>query len=100
MAVACIITYILSILDLIFTRTIVNKLGLEVEGNPFGKMLLKKPFAAYFYKIVVVGICLLLIYHFQEYVIATVGICILCGAFVLLTIYHSIVLIKMYSILY
>lgn len=85
-----IIIYILNLFDLFFTKYWVNQIGLEFELNPFGKWLLQAPIRQILYKVVLVGVLLIILYISKEKKIANICSWILLGAFGLLTTYHIV----------
>lgn len=79
--------YILSLLDLAFTLYLQAKFG-EIEANPFGEMLLSNIVSAVFYKVVVVLIALLVLWHTRENKLTRTFSELILLVFVLLTMYH------------
>lgn len=51
-----IVAYLLNVIDYVFTAHWINKFGIEIEANMFGRWLFKHNLA-WLYKIVVVGLC-------------------------------------------
>ena len=91
-----ILTYIFNIIDLIVTMYLVRLFGLSIEGNPIGRWIIKTNLQ-YFMKIVVVGVLLLGIGKLSKGN-NLINICswILFIVYMLLIIYHGIVLIIVY----
>lgn len=83
-----IVIYILSLLDLFFTLYEARIFGADVELNPFGKVLITNIPFGIFYKAVIVGFCLCLLWKFRERKSALWGARILFGLFGLLNLYH------------
>ena len=81
-------TYILSLLDLFFTLYEVSIFGADVELNPFGKILITNVPFGMFYKAVIVGFCLYLLWKFRERKSALWSARILFGLYGLLNLYH------------
>lgn len=85
------VVYILSMLDLAFTLYLTHRFG-NIEANPFGKLLLKDTLLAILYKIFVVGVALLLLYHYRDNTLSQVMSWILLVLFICLVIYHIVVI--------
>ena len=81
-------TYILSLLDLFFTLYEARIFGADIELNPFGKILITNVPFGIFYKAVVVGFCLYLLWKFRERKSALWSARILFGLYGLLNLYH------------
>ena len=81
-------TYILSLLDLFFTLYEASIFGADIELNPFGKVLITNVPLGIFYKAVIVGFCLYLLWKFRERKSALWGARILFGIYGLLNLYH------------
>lgn len=65
MAIRLLITYILNLVDLVFTTIWVKKYGIEIEANPIGRWLYEKN-AAVFVKVGVVGAILFRLYKLLQ----------------------------------
>ena len=91
-----ILTYIFNIIDLIITMYLVRLFGLSIEGNPIGRWLIKINLQ-YFVKIVVIGALLLEIGKLSKGN-NLINICswILFVVYMLLIIYHGVLLIIVY----
>lgn len=89
-----IITYLLNIIDYIFTSYWVQKFGIEIEANPIGRWMLENN-VAWVFKIFVIGglFALLgyLLHRFPKY--AWVGYIPLV-VYGLVVLYHIVILIK------
>ena len=83
-----ILTYILSLLDLFFTLYEAKIFGADIELNPFGKVLITNIPFEMFYKAVIVGFCLYLLWNFRERKSALWSARILFGLYGLLNLYH------------
>ena len=81
-------TYILSLLDLFFTLYEASIFGADIELNPFGKILITNVPFGIFYKAVIVGFCLYLLWKFRERKSALWSARILFGLYGLLNLYH------------
>lgn len=66
-------TSLFNTFDLIYTLFIVSLLGLSIEVNPIGRVMLSNPILLFISKIVVVNLFLLLLYKFRNYRLARVG---------------------------
>lgn len=91
-----IITYILNIIDYLFTAYWVHKFGIEIEANPFGRWLFSHN-VAWVYKIIFVGILFLVIglgYWFTKSRLVLWGMRVMLGAFALLTVYHIVIVLN------
>lgn len=88
-----IISYILIITDLIFTRYWVHKYGLDIEGNPIGKWILSALWRQIVFKLFAPGVLLAIIYALRTYRIAVWGSWIILIAYSALVIYHLVLLI-------
>ena len=95
-----ILTYVLSLFDLACTLYLTSKFGNDVEGNPIGRWLLSDKWAMVFFKVVVVGALIFLLWRFRDNNIARWGMYIACGVYVALAIYHIVLIAKIHSILY
>ena len=82
--------YILNIFDLIITKHYVNKYGLEFEANPIGKFILSNDYTTIFYKVILVGVLLLIMYFTREKKITKIASWVLLIVFVALTLYHIV----------
>ena len=80
--------YILSLLDLFFTLYEAIIFGADIELNPFGKILITNVPFGIFYKAVIVGFCLYLLWKFRERKSALWGARIVFGVYGLLNLYH------------
>lgn len=91
------ITYIFNLIDLIATMYLVSLFGLSVEGNPIGRWLIRTNLV-YPFKIGVVGGLLLAIGLLSNYnpKLANIGSWVLLIAFSALTLYHTIILSKIF----
>lgn len=93
-----VIAYILNIIDYIFTSHWVRKFGIDIEANPFGRWMFENN-VAWLFKIVISGILFIIIgiyiYHKPAYSWISY---IILAAFIMLTIYHIIIFIKIWNI--
>lgn len=95
MKVSLIVVYLLNLFDLFATMYLVSLFGSSVEGNVIGKFLIETKLV-YFFKIVVVGFLLFLIYklgHKRE--VANFCSKILFVVFAALSLYHCLILVSL-----
>ncbi len=95
-----ILTYLLSLFDLACTLYLTARFGNEIEGNPFGKLLLSDKLATVIFKVVVVGALIFLLWRFRDYDIARYGMYIACGVYLLLALYHIMLIGTIHSIIF
>ena len=97
MKVRLIVTYIFNLIDLIVTMYLVSLFGLSIEANPIGRWLIQTNLV-YPFRIGVVGGLLLAIGLLSNYnpKLANVGSWVLLIAFSALTLYHAIILSKIF----
>ena len=94
-----ILTYALSIIDLLITRVWVRKFGLQyTEANPIGIILLTHPIVAYAWKIGIVGAFIYILYKTKDIPISKIGINISLTIFLLLIWYHLFIVVKVIGI--
>lgn len=89
-----IITYILNIIDYLFTAYWIKLYGLEIELNIFAQWLFKLNIAWVFKFFVIGALMFLLGYIYRVHKKGKIAIYILFIFFIILTIYHLIILIK------
>ena len=95
-----ILTYILSLFDLACTLYLTARFGNDIESNPFGKWLLSDKWATVIFKVVVVGALIFLLWRFRDYDIARWGMYIACGVYLLLALYHIILIGTIHTIIF
>lgn len=93
MLIRLIIAYILNLFDLGMTQYFISKYGISVEGNPIGRWLFAHPILLLIYKLGLVAILLLVLYHFRNNRVANIGSWIILGVYITLAIYHIILFI-------
>lgn len=86
-----IITYVLSLFDLVCTLYLQSRFG-DIEYNPFGHVLLRNTAVAIIYKVVVIGIALYVLYHYRQYRLSVILSLVVMIVYVLLFIYHIVLL--------
>lgn len=88
-----ILTYLLNIIDYLFTGYWVSKYGLSIEGNPIGRWMFENNIA-WLFKIVVVGVLLIalgfLINKYKRYKWIPIILAIIYG---LIVVYHIVIAI-------
>ena len=82
------VCYGLSLFDLSATVYLTEQCGAQ-ENNPFGQLLLACPPAALFYKAVVVGAALWLLYRLRRNRAAVWGARLICTVLCAVTAYHA-----------
>nr|DAI55028.1 MAG TPA: hypothetical protein [Caudoviricetes sp.] len=93
MTIRIIILYLLNLFDLIATQRLINKYGLTAEANPFGQWLFNSGMV-YVFKIVIVGLALLLIWKLKTHKLAVIMSWVLLVIFAVLTVYHLIIIFR------
>ena len=88
-----IITFVLNIADYLFTLYFVHLYGLEIEANPIGRWLLKKPCRGIVFKVLGIAALLAVLYVFRSHKIAVIGSWIVMVAYAALVIYHIVLLV-------
>lgn len=86
-------TYLLSLFDLAFTLYFTRLYGTDIEFNPIGRWLLNNKSLLFAWKIVIVGLLLLILHKYAEHKIAQIGSYVLLGSCALLSVYHMTLLI-------
>lgn len=88
MKVPLMITYLLNLFDLSFTMRMVNRFGIEVEGNPIGRWLIQSG-SVYTVKIGAMAVALYALYRCTENIPKWKWICLIpLVIYSLLAIYH------------
>lgn len=93
MLIRLIIAYILNLFDLGMTQYFISKYGISIEGNPIGRWLFAHPVLLLIYKLGLVAMLLLVLYHFRNNRVANIGSWIILGVYMALAIYHIILFI-------
>ena len=81
-------SYLLNLFDLVATLLLIFRYGLDIEVNPFGRILLAQPVIAVIYKVVIIGLCLFTLYIFRYNKIAVISSYLILGVYALLGVYH------------
>lgn len=88
------VAYFFNIIDYLFTTHWVNKFGIEIEFNPFGRWLYENNIA-WVFKIVIIGILLFILYKFcDRYKLARI-----CS-YIVLAVYSLLFVSDIYGKLY
>lgn len=93
-------TYILSLLDLVFTLYFKYRFGNDIEGNPIGKLIIQNTFIAVLVKVALVGIAILLLYWLRNCQLAVIGIKIALCVYATLVAYHLFLISKVHYIMF
>lgn len=92
MVTVTILAYILIILDLLFTRRLIDIYGLSVEANPIGKWILESPVKQVLCKVLIPAIVLIFLYKHRDKRIARMGIKLVFIVYMLIAVYHCILI--------
>lgn len=65
--------YIFNLFDCAVTLWLYSLFGIEIEGNPFGVALLQNPIVTVLFKVVVIGLALLVLYQYRDRKAAQTG---------------------------
>ena len=96
--IVLIVAYFFNLIDLVFTSHWVNKFGIEIEFNLFGRWLYENNIA-WVFKIVIIGILFFILYKFcDRYKLARTCSYIVLAVYSLLFVYHIITLISVMKI--
>ena len=91
--------YILSIFDLIMTLYFTYKFG-NIEWNPIGQFLLNDTFFTITYKVAIIGLLLWFLYlHQNDWLVKKLSTIILM-IYILLAVYHFIILVCVSAIMW
>lgn len=88
MLIRLISTFILSLADLFLTLRLVDKYGLDIEANPFGKWILSEPWRIITFKIMLVAIALIILWIYKSHRLAQVASYVVFIAYLALFLYH------------
>ena len=92
--------YILNLFDCAVTLWLVFMFGIEIEGNLFGLVMLQSPLLTILFKVVVIGMAILILYQYRYRPIVTIITQTLFLLYILLTLYHLYIvycIIKIYA---
>lgn len=66
--------------------------GISIESNPFGVALLQNPIITLLFKVVVIGLALLVLYQHRQSKAAQTGMNVTFVVYSLLTVYHIVMI--------
>lgn len=84
--------YVLNLFDCIVTLWFFSLFGISIESNPFGIALLQNPIVTVLFKVVVIGLALLVLYQYRDRKAAQTGINAIFVIYSLLAIYHIVMI--------
>ena len=91
--------YVLNLFDCGVTLWFYFLFGIGIESNPFGVALLQNPIITVIFKVIVIGLALLVLYQYKDRKIAKTGTSVILGVYSLLAIYHVVMIIIVLNIL-
>ena len=91
--------YVLNLFDCIVTLWFFSLFGISIESNPFGVALLQNPIVTLLFKVVVIGLALLVLYQYRDRKAAQTGMNAIFIVYSLLAIYHVVMIIIVLNIL-
>ena len=84
--------YVLNLFDCGVTLWFFSLFGISIESNPFGVALLQNPIITLLFKVVVIGLALLVLYQHRQSKAAQTGLNAIFIVYSLLAIYHIIMI--------
>lgn len=84
--------YVLNLFDCGVTLWFFFMFGISIESNPFGVALLQNPIMAVLFKVVVIGLALLVLYQYRQSKAAQTGMNVIFIVYSLLAIYHIVMI--------
>lgn len=91
--------YVLNLFDCGVTLWFFSLFGISNESNPFGVALLQNPIITLLFKVVVIGLALLVLYQYRDRKIAKTGTSAILGVYSILTLYHFFLIFYVLRIL-
>lgn len=91
--------YALNLFDCGVTLWFFFMFGISIESNPFGVALLQNPIITLLFKVVVIGLALLVLYQYKNKKIAKTGTSAILGVYSILTLYHFFLIFYVLRIL-
>ena len=91
--------YVLNLFDCGVTLWFFFMFGISIESNPFGVALLQNPIVAVIFKVVVIGLALLVLYQYRQSKAAQTGMNVTFVVYSLLTVYHLFLIFYVLRIL-
>ena len=82
--------YVLNLFDCAVTLWFFSLFGISIESNPFGVALLQNPIITVLFKVVVIGLALLVLYQYRDRKAAQTGMNAALIAYTLIAAYHVI----------
>ena len=82
--------YVLNLFDCIVTLWFFSLFGISIESNPFGVALLQNPIMAVLFKVIVIGLALLVLYQYRDRKAVQTGMNAALIAYTLIAAYHVI----------
>lgn len=90
-----ILIYLLNLFDLICTTYLVSKYGIEIEGNPIGRFIFTSADTIILFKVLIPAAALVQLWKYREHKLAQVALWLLLIVFILLTLYHLYIILKL-----
>lgn len=84
--------YVLNLFDCIVTLWFFSLFGISIESNPFGVALLQNPIITVLFKVIVIGLALLVLYQHRQSKSAQIGMNAILIVYSLLAIYHVVMI--------
>ena len=91
--------YVLNLFNCGVTLWFYFMFGISIESNPFGVALLQNPIVAVIFKVIVIGLALLVLYQYRDRKIAKTGTSAILGVYSILTLYHFFLIFYVLRIL-
>lgn len=91
--------YVLNLFDCGVTLWFFFMFGISIESNPFGVALLQNPIITLLFKVVVIGLALLVLYQHRQSKAAQTGMNVTFVVYSLLTVYHLFLIFYVLRIL-
>lgn len=91
------ISYLLNIIDYLFTAHWVNLYGISIEGNPLGRWMFENNVAWVFKILIVGGLFAVLGYFIKRYRKAAIAAYIPLAVYTVIVIYHVFIAIQLYG---
>ena len=95
MLIIAIAAHLMNVYDLLCTMYLVKEYGMDIEGNPIGKILLKNKAVTVIVKLVAMAAVIALIYSLCARLFFRIALFIIFGIYALLTVYHTVILIHL-----
>lgn len=92
------ITYLLNIIDYLFTAHWVRSYGLEIEANPIGRWMLETVPRQVVFKLILPAIGLLILCWFRDHKLAGILKWVVFGIYAVIVVYHICIWISVKDI--